>query len=620
MSPPPPIFGTGTPLQPTYMIGPRKPSKPLVAVEQVQDHLQLLNAFHRLRVTVDQCKDSRIPSFAMRMDKDSRWRWFIHLAIDRFEKWVEALQFARAGQFLAKYHPPLDVCMVWHAYMLCPSWYAEDCERLEMLQYLRPLNMFVLGSMDTETYAERHASETRATSWHQQTGTHYDPFDAMARRTYKQIECPRCQTRLYVPFLNDNKTGYAENFWAICPRQRCRMKITKDSLAVAKFVRDLNQKPTRQGQDHYIAGSLINSSGKRDPRRAKMIKDKLTQSLLYSDRVPLTLDGRLAKARGIGGIKESVGHSLESLQDAITATLRNYPAAITSRILSAYTDGSPFSVDLLDAVLRQAIFTEKMDELGWTNPAACRGGKVQVLDHAILRYHAFLDLISSRPNSMSVPTLDIDLVWHTHQLMPARYESDCELYVGRFVDHELKVRESHLSAAFDETCLAWQLRYQAPYMQCGCTLPNESSWKKCVRLVRQQLRSRQYFPTALHRDQIPATHPSIHNAILSSHRRMIELPGWMMSDGGHGVQVQSHGPHTQGHGTPAQGHGPHTQGHGMPAQGYTVQIPGYETQTKPHRSNSTKRKHPNGAKRMDRKPSGRPADFGYYGKGPVYAY
>lgn len=53
--------------------------------------------------------------------------------------------------------------------------------------------------------------------------------------------------------MNDNNTGYAESFLAICPRHRCRMKITKDSLAVAKFVRDLNQKPTRQDQDYYIA-------------------------------------------------------------------------------------------------------------------------------------------------------------------------------------------------------------------------------------------------------------------------------------------------------------------------------------------------------------------------------
>jgi hypothetical protein len=47
---------------------------------------------------------------------------------------------------------------------------------------------------------------------------------------------------------------------------------------------------------------------------------------------------------------------------------------------------------------------------------------------------SFLDLMSSSPVSFFVPTLDIDLVWHTHQLMPTKYQQDCESYVGRFID------------------------------------------------------------------------------------------------------------------------------------------------------------------------------------------
>jgi hypothetical protein len=33
-----------------------------------------------------------------------------------------------------------------------------------------------------------------------------------------------------------------------------------------------------------------------------------------------------------------------------------------------------------------------------------------------------------------VPTLDVDLVWHSHQLSPARYHKDCRTNVGRYVD------------------------------------------------------------------------------------------------------------------------------------------------------------------------------------------
>jgi hypothetical protein len=48
---------------------------------------------------------------------------------------------------------------------------------------------------------------------------------------------------------------------------------------------------------------------------------------------------------------------------------------------------------------------------------------------------SFLDLMASSPESFFVPTLDIDLAWHTHQLKSTgAYNRDCLLYVKRFVD------------------------------------------------------------------------------------------------------------------------------------------------------------------------------------------
>ena len=115
-----------------------------------------------------------------------------------------------------------------------------------------------------------------------------------------------------------------------------------------------------------------------------------------------------------------------------------------------------------------------MAHLGWTKPGFFGAPEDEVvLQHAIARYHAyvslssssdsfvclrflfrsyaalishcvtvadsctmvrFLDLMSSSPASFFVPTLDIDLVWHTHQLMNVQYETDCKRYVGRFID------------------------------------------------------------------------------------------------------------------------------------------------------------------------------------------
>jgi len=36
--------------------------------------------------------------------------------------------------------------------------------------------------------------------------------------------------------------------------------------------------------------------------------------------------------------------------------------------------------------------------------------------------------------SFFVPTIDIDLAWHTHQLLARRYQEDCLELVGRYVN------------------------------------------------------------------------------------------------------------------------------------------------------------------------------------------
>ena len=136
--------------------------------------------------------------------------------------------------------------------------------------------------------------------------------------------------------------------------------------------------------------------------------------------------------------------------------------------MTAYNDDKVYSVELVGAVrgywwfnmnfllkvqqvLRQGSFVEKMYDLGWTRPGYFDGQEDELaLHHALARYHAyvlvvlavflclrdnsFLDLTSSSPASFFVPTLDIDLVWHTHQLMPEKYSSDCEEYLKRFID------------------------------------------------------------------------------------------------------------------------------------------------------------------------------------------
>ncbi|KAJ7097655.1 hypothetical protein C8R44DRAFT_534953, partial [Mycena epipterygia] len=71
------------------------------------------------------------------------------------------------------------------------------------------------------------------------------------------------------------------------------------------------------------------------------------------------------------------------------------------------------------------------------------------------------------PESFFVPMLDIDLAWHTHQLMASNYHTDTIKCVGRFIDHDNKVEESMLATSFKKTSHAWRDRYSVQYMGSG---------------------------------------------------------------------------------------------------------------------------------------------------------
>lgn len=87
-----------------------------------------------------------------------------------------------------------------------------------------------------------------------------------------------------------------------------------------------------------------------------------------------------------------------------------------NKILAAYRHAGPASIDLTSAVIRQMGFVEKMVNFGWTEPGRFEDDN-DTLTRCTIRYYAFLDLMASTPAKLVVPTLDIDLAWHTHQLL-----------------------------------------------------------------------------------------------------------------------------------------------------------------------------------------------------------
>ncbi|EPT03014.1 hypothetical protein FOMPIDRAFT_1159610 [Fomitopsis schrenkii] len=470
----------------------------LVGVESIKAHLRLLATFKRLRQRVESSPSESLPDVAQFLDGPQRWAWFVGLAVERFQRWLKHVKWTEFATWVVNDIPPLDVLMMWHSYMLNPIWYAEDCDRIPALRTLQSLSahfmpaVLLIAQMLIADFMQYEPCEQRGLSWFEKTNTPFDPFHSMKVLLHRTVRCPGCGRSNDVAFLDQDGIGYLQrNFCFICV---CSLDITKSALALEKFANDLvtNHRYNVVEPEKSLAGTLHTPAKGRDWLRAVNAK------------------GNLLGTPG-GPFRPGISIYLIFIH-------RPY-----SRIMNAYADDRPFSIDLAAAVLRQGTFIDSMDDLGWTAPGFFDDEiNEALLTHALARYHAFLDLLSIAPNAFYVPTLDIDIVWHTHQLTGSKYLEECKELVGWYVDHDDKVEETHLTQGLDETCKIWQQRFGLPYMHCGCPLPDAPRSSKFS--LRRRPSSTKDADTALeplsHPGAAAATHASEHDAVQMSATQM----------------------------------------------------------------------------------------------------
>lgn len=90
------------------------------------------------------------------------------------------------------------------------------------------------------------------------------------------------------------------------------------------------------------------------------------------------------------------------------------------------------------------------------------------MERLIVKYRRFIDIMVANPYQMAVPTLDVDLAWHTHQLSPQSYYGSTTTKASKFIDHDDKVSEDKLNASFEWTSKTYQERYNDVYSECTC--------------------------------------------------------------------------------------------------------------------------------------------------------
>ncbi|KZP01237.1 hypothetical protein CALVIDRAFT_552317 [Calocera viscosa TUFC12733] len=471
---------------------------PLVKITEVEAHLRLLGAFWQLRQDVVTMGETG--TAWDELSQLERWIIFVSRAAWRFELWYTNLlcRPGRDDQPLSRDEiPPLDVAMIWHSFCLHPLEYLED-------GLVRAKRLLKIGQIF---------------SFEAFTGQPF-VFSALVLPSETiRVRCPRCKKAFQVAWYNDDRTGFGQDgFQETC--KSCELEFGKETMGVRRLAEHIRTWLIKEGTPgDCLAGTLIDyTTGLPDFKKAYFFNRKL---LNYFGSVCKKDEQKTAV-----GIGDAIKWNTITAEYCMRIGMRlidNSPSPPRwSKVLSHYTHAGIFSLDLIGATLRQSNFIKEMFDLGWTRPGAFATDKT-VLARSIARYHAWLDMFATIPNLTPVPTLDIDLIWHTNMLYTDRYRAETYKLLGRIPNHDDKVEETALADAFDETARAWRSRFGVPYSLCGCApLSNDSTLSKLKNIGRRG--SQNARPSTVDVKTIvggddsdsedEVTHPSTHYAVL----------------------------------------------------------------------------------------------------------
>lgn len=472
-------------------------------------HLQFLTALQALRqdigqldgfmglwdadATNDKAKTSEV--------SEKRWSLYVERAVDRYATWWDVqrspyppltekmMSETNTARFEAfpkqpqpadfwtpETLPPLDVLMVLHTHMLNPRHFLEDCLRagLSGLWSAGFPWAHVKEAMELPEFCYSVRQEAKA-CWTRAAGRAWDNIDEPSA---KSLRCPVCRSRFSVPWttctsdaMDSVGSGYGDGqFRHPCPGKECSRHITRDFLSAARFVRDST---ALRRADEPMAGTILEPSTGRPWRVAPKLSTEprtFARRLLKAKEMQPTLDGLLSSwTPSLDVVRDKLGHVSRSkpvLRSMLNS--RNEPTMAmrlsVRRMMSRYRDNpGPFALDLGSAVMRQGVFCDKMASAGWMY----RSDAYTAMARLIAKYKRFMQLMAESRGTC-VPTLDVDLAWHTHQLTPARYYAySVAATRGTFVDHIDKMDARHLDTAFMDTCSRYLEKFNEAYDNFG---------------------------------------------------------------------------------------------------------------------------------------------------------
>ncbi|KAK8065163.1 hypothetical protein PG997_011910 [Apiospora hydei] len=467
-------------------------------------HLKLLNAFQNLKedpltpnVRVDgndEGEKPETPERLLAMLREKRWALYLARAVDRYEVWWNHFHADPLTEQDLVANSPKCLDGVACAYAQ-PRDYLEDCVRTGLRDLWNSGMPWKLVNDAIDTSFNYKPSDESIAAWESSTGRRWSNADDSMTKTLK---CPSCSSTHRIPWttcsmaedakippnLDLKGEGYGDGLFAyIC--HDCGTTMTREYLELAKFVKDTQ---SLLGKNQPMPGTFMDfKNGKPDPKLVGMMRgiddqmfpNRLIKMHLRSKVLELT-KAHVAVSRLTTPTLEDVRQMIEDVMknqrilravEDIKARQKfnvylNSRCRITVRkMMSRYWGNfTPFALELGGAVLRQGIFSEKMQKIDWLHSPAAK----DTMARLITKYQRFIDIMAKNPAHVAVPTLDVDLAWHTHQLSPRSYYDYTNGKTGKLIDHDDKINETKLTSSFEWTSKVYQETYQEVYSECTC--------------------------------------------------------------------------------------------------------------------------------------------------------
>lgn len=425
--------------------------------------------------------------------------------------------------------------MVWHAYTLNPRCFLEDCFRYGKIDfYATGIPWALVDSAINPSDLEYSPSDDARRNFEATTGC---AWDNILTKSQKHLQCPGCLEDMAVPWtegagFTSGKifhlgTGYADkDFETKC--NRCGLVFSHDALRVAKFRRDVEL--LCSPADLPLSGTVLEHTG-QPPwlGRVKLMPPacsipngllKAGLALQVQEQLVFRKDGSPAPDMNIvkklweEGIKDKkiVSTAKRSLNNA---TSKPEGRAIRRMMSRYWFNDSPFALDLVGAVIRQGTFIEKMHNIDWLHSPAL----MSTMQRCVLKYGRFFDIMVKNPRNIAVPTLDVDLAWHTHQTHTLSYYAYSNRLAVQLIDHDDKIEESKLNTFFTWTSKTYQDKYGEPYSECTCWYceavreSHTSSVSRLFKTSSSRAQEKLHDAEDVSSDPLKSAHISAHNAV-----------------------------------------------------------------------------------------------------------